>query len=98
MWRLIWKWLATRAASFWIASVAGIALTVAVGYVQQLRVKAARCQGQEDIREQVERLTDRVVKNIEETTDDQIRAIRQTPDQCADLPVPDVVIDSLRSR
>jgi hypothetical protein len=95
---LIWKWLATRAASGWILGICGIALAFAVGYIQQLRVDAARCKATEEVSEQVERLTERVARNVERDADEQIRSIRQSPDECAGARVPDSILDSLRAQ
>lgn len=68
-------------------------LSLAV-YIQTLRVEAARCKGRQDVQEQIDQLTDRVVEGIEDTTDDAIRELNQTADDgCLDRTVPDSLRD-----
>ena len=89
----IWLWLATRAASGWIAA-AGIAAVLGLGlYIQTLRVDAARCKGRQDAQVLVDKLTDKVVEQIGEKTDEAIHEVNQATDECLDKPVPDSLRD-----
>ena len=93
------KWLFAFMRSPVSGWIGAGAVTISLGllvYIQQLRVEAAHCKGRESVQEQVDRLTDKVVKGIEQSAADDVRAIRQEPDACADARLPDTVLDSLR--
>lgn len=83
-------------ASGWLAVVLLGALTATGWWIKNLQIDAARCVGKEEIRGQLEELTDRVVEDIEEEADEKIRALRQDTETCLDTRLPDAVIDSLR--
>lgn len=84
-------------ASGWLA-IALLSIVVALGwYIKDLQIQGARCEGKEEIRGQLEELTDRVVEDIEEETDEKIRALRQDPQECLDSDMPDGLYDSLRA-
>lgn len=95
MTRWLWGFLATRAATGW-AIAAGIAVAGSLAlYVQQLRVNAAYCKGQQVTSASVERLTNQYTETIEGLAKDDIDTIRQEGG-CALEPAPPAVIDSLR--
>ena len=90
----IWLWLATRQATAWVAAVLLAVIALGVGYVQQLRVEAARCQGRESVQAQLDYLTDKVVTGIRKETDDAVEQIEDLADDgCLDRPVPDSLRD-----
>lgn len=83
-------------ASGWLAVVALAALSALGWYIQDLKIDAARCAGQDDIRGQLEVLTDKVVKDIDEHEDANVRAVREASGPCLGERVPDVIVDGLR--
>ena len=90
----IWLWLATRQATAWVAAVLLAVIALGVGYVQQLRVEAARCQGRESVQAQLDDLTDKVVKGIRKETKEAVSEIEDLADDgCLDRPVPDSLRD-----
>jgi len=82
--------------SGWLAMVLLAGVVAGGWYVKNLQIEAARCEGKEEIRGQLEELTDRVVDDIAEDTDEKIRAIRQDPEACLDAKLPESVRDGLR--
>ena len=90
----VWLWLATRQATAWVAAILLAVIGVGVAYVQQLRVEAARCQGRESVQAQIDHLTDKVVKGIQQETEDAVEQIEDLADDgCLDRPVPDGLRD-----
>ena len=88
----IWAWLATRAASGWIAAVAAALIGLGVWQIQQLRVEAAQCKGRLSVQGQLDKLTERVVEQIEDETDETLDRIEDLADDgCLDRVVPDGV-------
>ena len=82
--------------SGWLAMVLLAGVVAGGWYIKNLQIEAARCEGKEEIRGQLEELTDRVVEDIEEETDEKIRVLRQDTEACLDARLPDAVLDSLR--
>lgn len=90
------KWLATRAASFWIMGIAGVAIAALVFYIQQGRVCCAKLEGINQSQVLIDSLTEEVKEGIDRETDEDIRAARQTPDECLSTPMPDELVERLR--
>ena len=89
------KFLMSR-ASGWLSIIFASAVVAGIVYIQELRISAARCTGQEDMRGQLQILTDRVVEQIDENEDAQIKALREMEDACLQQRAPDELIDGLR--
>ena len=92
----LWGWLATRAASFYILGFMSVLLSGSIWYVQQLRVKAAACEGRADAQVLVDRLTERLNQDIQEEADEAVNEIENAEDECLDADGPDAAIDFLR--
>lgn len=93
MWSAIWAWLATRAASFWIAAIMGTVIAVSVGWIQELRVRAAICGTTLTQQNRIDELTERVIETIEEKNDERMERLDEAADECLDRVVPDGLRD-----
>lgn len=83
-------------ASGWLA-VAGLAVVSGLLiYIQQLRIEAAHCKGRESVQGQVDALTDKVVRQIDEQSKTDVAQVRSIDDECARNLVPSAVVDRLR--
>lgn len=88
MFSKVWVWLATRAASAWIAAGA-FALVGTLGiYVQQLRVEAARCESIDELRQQVEGFKKEIKRERAEDYADIRESLQAVEDSCLDQPSP----------
>jgi hypothetical protein len=96
MWHFFTRFLLSK-ASGWLA-VLFLSIIGGLGwYIKNLQLEAARCEGQEEIRAQLEELTGRVIKDVEEDTDDKIRNVRRDPEDCLDSNLPESVLNGLRN-
>lgn len=91
--RVFWAWLATRAASFWIAGLSAVALAFTVGWVQELRVRAAICGTTLTQQGRINDLTKLVIENLEERNDERKERLDEASDECLDRLVPDSLRD-----
>lgn len=95
-----WGWLATRAASFWIAALAGAVIAYGVGYVQNLRVCCAEAKAREqtltELRDYIDNLTNLAVEGIIREADEDIEAGKAIEDACLDTPLPSELAERLR--
>lgn len=91
------NWFLKSPFSGWLALAAMTAISVIIWQWKDMEARAARCDGREEIRGQLEQLTDRVIENLEEAADESIRNIRQGSDPCLDAPMPDDIVGSLQS-
>ena len=91
-----WAWLATRAASFYILGTMSVLLSGSVWYVQQLRVRAAECEGRQEAYEVVGRLTERLARDIDRRAGETIEDIEDTVDDCLDAAGPESARKFLR--
>ena len=84
-------------SSGWLAVTLLACIAAAGWYIKDLQIDAARCEGKEEIRGQLEQLTDRVVEDIKDETDEKIRTLNQTSDACLDAELPESIVDGLRA-
>lgn len=77
-------------------SIAGIALAVAVGYIQELRVENARNEAYEELQVVIDNLTNELVEKIRQETNEDIEARLKSDDPCLSTPLPDELAERLR--
>lgn len=100
---MIWKWLATRAASGWIALAGFAALTTAyVAYdlrgdkIVELEHDLLACKGNARQTRAIEKLSEKVTEQLQEKADDDIDSLKAIPDECYQLDGPSPLNDILR--
>ena len=89
LWMGFKLWTASSRSTIQIFLLAGSALLAAVVYIQNLRVKAARCELSKDLQEQVESIGRALERELAEDRDERIDHIEDAQDTtgCLDLDV-----------
>lgn len=100
---MIWKWLATRAASGWIALAGfGLLTTAYVAYdlrgdkIVELERDLRECEGNPRQTRAIEKLSEKVTEQLQERADDEIDRLKAIPDGCYRLDGPSPLNDILR--
>ena len=94
------KWIATRwataAVSNWLVIVGITAVASLMLYIQQLRVDAARCKGQQDVAAQLESLRSQLIERTRQDRKEALDELSQIPsDDCLNRrsPLNDILRD-----
>jgi len=92
---LMFAWLAakwaSKAASNILIGIIALIMVTGVGYVQQLRVKVARCEGSAQMSERNERLADRLATELGKDRDEAIEIIEDAQSDCLDASVDELL-------
>jgi hypothetical protein len=96
----VWRWLATRAASFWIAAAAAAVITWGLSHYQNLRECCAELRGQKavelELQDYINNLTELAQQGIEWESDADINAAKANDDACLSSELPNDLADRLR--
>jgi len=84
------KW-ASKAASNIMLGILALILITGVGYVQQLRVKAAKCEASEYLVDRNEALADRLATELGKDRDEAIEIIENAQSDCLDASVDELL-------
>lgn len=95
MWAKILRFSASHSSTAWLLAIGLTFATGAIWYVQQLRVKAARCEASQEIMGRYERLADRLERELSDELERDEKALRDAVHPCLDVRTDELLRDPL---